>query len=122
MFPSDTAGSWIPAPRNDSTASVRIATPTVSVKNTTMGPTAFGSMCRKMIRGADAPDARAASTNSFSRSERNSPRTIRAIGIHTSTHSTKMMPSTLFPYFEPSISNTATAGRIRNRSVTRIRI
>src|SRR5439155_209856 len=76
----------------------------------------------RQTRHGDAPDARAASTNSFSRRDRNSPRTIRAIGIHRRTHNTKMMPSTVFPYFVPSNSSTATAGRMRNRSVTRMRI
>ena len=37
-----------------------------------------GSMWRKMIRGCRAPQSRAASTKSSSRSERKRPRTTRA--------------------------------------------
>ena len=50
-----------------------------SVALTMMTPTALGRMCRKMIRRSLAPATRAASTNSRSRSVRNSPRTSRAI-------------------------------------------
>jgi hypothetical protein len=49
----------------------------VSVALTMIVPRAFGRMCRKMIRLLLAPIARAASTNSFSRRDRNSPRTSR---------------------------------------------
>ena len=43
-----------------------------------IGPIAFGRMCRNMIRASPDPAARAASTYSFSRSERKVPRTMRA--------------------------------------------
>ena len=48
---------------------------------TMIGPAEFGSRWRKMIRLSLAPDARAASTNSFSFSESTTPRTMRAVGI-----------------------------------------
>ena len=57
---------------------MRIAAATNSVVVTTIGPTQFGRMCRTMMRMSLAPAAFAASTNSFSRSERNKPRTTRA--------------------------------------------
>ena len=68
-----------PKPRNDSAASVRIAVAIISVALTMIGPMAFGRMCRKMIRRSPEPAAFAASTYSFSRSDRKMPRTIRAM-------------------------------------------
>src|SRR5262249_50842561 len=61
-LPSETAGGWIPRPRNESADSIRIAFATVSVALTTIGPIAFGTMCRKMMRRSRAPIARAAIT------------------------------------------------------------
>ena len=49
---------------------------------TVITPTVLGRMCLKMIRPLEAPASRAASTNSRSRSVRNSPRTRRASGGH----------------------------------------
>ena len=69
----------MPKPRNERAASSRIAVPIVSVAATTIGPIVFGSMCRNMIRTSPAPAAFAASTYSFSRSDRKLPRTIRAM-------------------------------------------
>ena len=54
---------------------------TVALLSTTIGPTQLGRMWRVMIRGPDAPTARAASTNSFSFRDRVWPRTTRAIHI-----------------------------------------
>src|ERR1700722_21041478 len=48
-LPRDTSGGWMPRPRKDSTASMRIASATVRVALTMIGPIAFGIMCRKMI-------------------------------------------------------------------------
>ena len=58
-----------------------IASATASVPLTMIGPSVFGRMCRNMIRMSPAPTAFAASTYSFSRSERKTPRTMRAIGV-----------------------------------------
>ena len=81
----------------------------------------FGSMCRPMIRTSLAPLAFAASTYSFSRSERNTPRTMRAIDVQKS--SARMTP-TLSGSPEPkkaeAVSSTASPGRVRIRSVNRI--
>ena len=52
-----------------------------ALRLTMIVPIALGMMCRKMMRGGDAPIARAASTNSFSRSDRNSPRMSRASSV-----------------------------------------
>ncbi|SIM67442.1 Uncharacterised protein [Mycobacteroides abscessus subsp. abscessus] len=57
---------------------MRIAEAISRVTFTMITPTALGRMCLKMIRLAEAPARRAASTNSRSRRERNSPRTRRA--------------------------------------------
>src|SRR5688500_7464569 len=81
MFPHDTSGGVTPKPRNDSVDSMRMAPPTISVVLTMIGPTVFGSMWRKMMRGVEHPMARAASTNSFSLSDRNTPRITRAIVV-----------------------------------------
>ena len=68
-----------------------IAAAIASVAFTMIGPMQFGRMCRTMIRRLDAPDARAASTNSFSLSESTCPRTTRAMYIQPSAASTKMI-------------------------------
>ncbi len=68
-----------PKPRNDSVDSATIAAATLSVRFTMIGPTQFGRMCRMMMRLLDAPDARAASTNSFSLIDSTWPRTTRAM-------------------------------------------
>src|SRR5664280_2349595 len=61
-----------------------MATATTMVALTMIAPRALGSRCRKIIRRSFAPNARAASTYSFSRSERNTPRTTREIGAQKS--------------------------------------
>ena len=58
-----------------------IAAATSMVPATITGPSALGRMWRTTCRGTLAPSARAASTNSFSRSEKNCARTSRATGI-----------------------------------------
>ena len=86
-----------------------------------------------MMRGPDAPAARAASTYSFSRSERNSPRTIRAIGIQPSTARIRRScpptsvaggrsnsPKNVGSGFLATISSTASSGTTSTRSVNRI--
>ena len=52
---------------------MRIAVATASVAFTMTGPSVFGRMWRNMIRRSPAPAAFAASTYSFSRSERKMP-------------------------------------------------
>ena len=52
---------------------------TKETHETKIGPIVFGIMCLNMIRRSPDPDALAASTYSFSRSERKVPRTMRAI-------------------------------------------
>ena len=76
-----------------------------SVALTTMTPTALGRMCRKMIRRSRAPDTRAASTNSRSRSVRNSPRTRRAIVVQAKMPITT--PSTAAPRLPNVLPSTA---------------
>ena len=70
-----------PRPRKDSVDSAMMAAATSIVPATITGPTALGRMWRTTWRSAGAPRLRAASTNSFSRSERNCARTSRATGI-----------------------------------------
>src|SRR5213078_4678202 len=66
-----------PRPRNDSVDSAMIAAATSMVPATITGPSAFGRICLNTRRGVVAPSARAASTNSFSRNDRNWARTSR---------------------------------------------
>ena len=70
-----------PRPRNESVDSAMIAAATSMVPATITGPSEFGRMWRTTWRVVVAPSARAASTNSFSRSDRNCARTRRATGI-----------------------------------------
>ena len=70
-----------PRPRNDRVDSAMIAAATSIVPATITGPSAFGRMWRTTRRKVEAPRARAASTNSFSRSAKNCARTRRATVI-----------------------------------------
>ncbi len=121
-LPRDGVGGCTPKPRNDSAASVRIARPTVSVALTTIGPSAFGSMCRSMIRRSPDPAAFAASTYSFSRSERKLPRTIRASCVQKSSASMNAIRYCLpLPRNAAAVSRTASGGSVSTRSVERMR-
>ena len=75
IVPQDGFGACTPAPRNDRADSSRIAFAISSVKKTTIVDERFGTTSVDMIRIGPAPWARAASTNSFSRSESTWPRT-----------------------------------------------
>ena len=78
MSPQLAAGNWTPTPRNDSAASNSTFCGITSDAYTMIGATRFGRISRNMIRGPEAPTERAASTNSFSRSDSTWPRTRRA--------------------------------------------
>jgi hypothetical protein len=115
-------GAWTPKPRKLRADSSRIADDIASVAATMMTPMVLGRMCRKMIRPLDAPTERAASTNSFSRSDRNSPRTMRARPVQV----TKPMksPSPHTPPTPPEIwattAATASSGIVMITSVSRM--
>ena len=79
IVPHDGLGGWTPAPRNDSADSSSTALAISRVKNTSSVETRFGTTSVTMIRSGPAPWARAASTNSFSRSDSTWPRTGRAM-------------------------------------------
>ena len=79
IVPQDGFGGRTPAPRNDSADSSRIALAISSVKNTRIVDERFGTTSLNMIRSGPAPWARAASTNSFSRSDSTWPRIGRAM-------------------------------------------
>ena len=76
-----------------------------------------------MIRMSPAPAAFAASTYSFSRSDRKMPRTTRAIGVQKKQRQDERRRATGCP--DPrsaaAVSSTASAGSVRTRSVMRIR-
>src|SRR5690606_5279628 len=67
-----------PTPRNDSVASVTIATARLMVAMTSTGPITFGSTWRIMIRNGGMPISRAAWTYSLFFSTMVEPRTVRA--------------------------------------------
>src|SRR5207247_2014382 len=69
-----------PRPRNESVDSAMIAAATSSEPATITGPIELGRMCRTTCLSGGAPRLRAASTNSFSRSDRNWARTTRPTG------------------------------------------
>src|SRR5690349_7523401 len=85
MLPQDTFGGSMPKPRNDSVDSMRMARPTFSVAFTMIGPIVFGSMWRTMMRRVEQPIAFAASTYSFCLSDRNTPRTTRAMVVQNNS-------------------------------------
>ena len=66
-------------PRKDSAASAVISAGTLSEKVTRIGAHRLGSNCRNRTCPRPAPEARAASTNSRSRSDSTWPRTSRAV-------------------------------------------
>jgi hypothetical protein len=72
--PHEGFGGWTPAPRKESPASVRMLLAMISAKNTSTDDAMFGSSSLNMTRCGLAPCAVAASTNSFSRRDRISPR------------------------------------------------
>src|SRR5207244_978900 len=77
ILPQDGVVGGTPMPRKESAASNRMLFGMIRVVNTSTGAKTFGSTSRVMIRRSLAPAARAASTNSFSRRRRTSPRTNR---------------------------------------------
>ena len=79
MTPQEGSGGGMPTPRKPSAASSRIALATISGKNTITVEIRLGRISENMIRRWPAPCARAASTNSFSRSESTWPRIGRAM-------------------------------------------
>jgi hypothetical protein len=79
IVPQEALGGRTPAFRNDSAASSRIALAIISGRKTTIVDDTFGRISANMIRTGPAPWARAASTNSFSRSPSTWPRIGRAM-------------------------------------------
>src|SRR3954454_12369276 len=97
MSPHDVVGGCTPNPRNDSVDSATTAAATPNVALTTIGPIVLGRMGRTMIHAFDAPEARAASTNSFSFSDSPWARTMRAMYIQPSAASTAMIVVSWLP-------------------------
>src|SRR5690606_6521988 len=76
--PSEGWEGGSPTPRNESVASVMIASTRLIVASTRTGPMTFGSTCRNMIARAERPMMRAACTYSLLRSTSVEERTVRA--------------------------------------------
>ena len=53
--PQSGDGGWMPTPRNDSVATVKIAYPKRTVSSTTIGPRMFGKISRTMMNRPDSP-------------------------------------------------------------------
>src|SRR5262249_41249355 len=90
VYSSDTCrpqsgdGGWIPSPRKDRVATVKIAYPRRTVNSTMTGCRTFGRISTNMMYGARSPRSFAAETYSRSRSESTAARTVRAIsGVNT---------------------------------------
>src|SRR3972149_2136570 len=86
-----------------------------------IGPIALGIRGRKMIRRLEAPSDLAASVNSFSFSDRKSPRTMRASVIQKNRVSTMMMShgvGTVPRRASDAMTRVTRRGIARNRSVT----
>ena len=79
IVPQEVSGGWTPTPRKESADSSSIALATPRVKKTMIVESRLGSSSPNITRSGPAPWATAASTNSFSRSERTSPRIGRAM-------------------------------------------
>src|SRR3990170_1762010 len=62
LRPQSGDGGWIPTPRNDRVATVKIAYPKRTVNSTTIGPRTFGKISRAMMNGPDSPRSLAAVT------------------------------------------------------------
>src|SRR5438270_8566626 len=120
MRPQDVVGGWTPKPRNDSVDSVTMAAAMARVALTRMGPIVLGRTWRTMIRAHDAPEARAASTYSFSLIESTWLRTTRAMYIHPRPARMRTMVVALLPNFLMAMARMAMAGTTRNRSVIRM--
>ncbi len=118
--PREVSGGWTPKPRKDSAVSVRMPVATRIVAFTMIGPSAFGSRCRKMIRVSEAPSARAASMNSFSRSDRTAERTTRATYAQVSPAITMAIQYQEPPVREEMTSAIANSGSVSTRSAMRI--
>ena len=62
MRPHEGVGGWVPTPRNESVASMRIALPSQIEAMTRIGAVTFGRIWLRMMRGWRQPMACAAST------------------------------------------------------------
>ena len=61
-MPQEMVGAFSPMPRKLSVASAAMNDPSAMVSTTMAGASAFGRMCRHMIRPLPAPSIRAAAT------------------------------------------------------------
>src|SRR5205814_9744984 len=77
--PHDGVGGWVPTPREESVASIRIALPSQIEAMTRIGAVTLGRMWLMMMRGWRHPMACAASTYRFCLAVSTAPRTIREL-------------------------------------------
>ncbi len=112
----------MPTPRNDSVVSRITAPEVITLAATTIGRSEFGRMWRRMIRTSLAPIARAASTNSRSRSESVVLRAMRAIGIQSSAAKSSEGWNSVFTWrYVAATRMVIKGGSVSSRSVNRIR-
>src|SRR5882757_609941 len=120
MFPQLGRGGWTPSPRNDRAASCRMQLATVRVKITTIWLSAAGRRCRVINQPRPAPTARAAWTNSRSRTVMTTPRTTRPVVGHTNTPRATISIHTLGPKMPASTMTTTMLGKDRKMSAVRM--
>src|SRR5690348_6125477 len=112
MRPHEVVGGCTPNPRNDSVDSVTMAAAIARVAFTRIGPIVLGRRWRTMMRVFDAPDARAASTYSFSLIDRIWLRTTRAMYIQPRPARMSVIVPALLPNFLMAMARIAMAGTI----------
>lgn len=122
MLPQLGNGSCTPSPKKLRPDSVRIAPPIRNVADTMTGAIAFGRMCLKIILALLAPSARAASTNSCSRKDRNWPLTILASPGHEVSPITSIMLKILLSTIDTIVISKKKVGNDMTISVNRMRI
>jgi hypothetical protein len=116
----ETLGS--PRPRND-TADSNSTAPAITSEDSTMtGGSALGRISPNMMRRLPMPMERQAWTNSRSRSDMNSARVNRAIGVQVTIPTAMVTYSIFCPRIETMVRTKIRFGMVWNSSVSRIRI
>ena len=111
-----------PRPRNETADSNRMAPATTSEDNTITGGRALGRISEMMMRRSLMPMDRQACTNSRSRSDRNSARVMRAIGVQLTMPMAITMLVSVEPRITTMVSTKIRFGMVWNSSATRMPI
>src|SRR5690606_17832924 len=120
ISPHSAVGSCAPSPRYESAAAVRMTPPASSETWTRTGVSEFGSTCRRMIMGAGTPRQRAASTYGRVAMEAAIDADSRAYHGHQVTAMATITVVTLGRSTTARATDSSSAGKARNTSVTRM--